>query len=194
MLKKLHFDQTKKYERSVAANEIAKMLVAFIQEREHSLSIGAEQGGIDKWDDFVIETSDRTYKHIQAKRQQKDFFPKGQCIRQPNSNGNEIPLSPLDETMRSLAYWVNQNDPNTASPKRRFIIELPDNTTHIKNEIQVSGFHTLRHTHICPVTTVRGLENLANNKPVAKAKLSKPINDSNAAILLAPKPIGLTRP
>lgn len=169
MLNKLRLDQTKNYEKAIAANEIAQMLVAFIQGREHSLCIGAEQGGIDKWDDFVIVTSDGTYKHIQAKRQQTDFSASScKCIRDRDQNGNLRPLSPLDKTMQSLANWVQHNDLNTASPKRHFVIELPDNTTHIKKEIQVRHFHTLCQNHICSVTIAQGLEALARSDKSTK--------------------------
>lgn len=159
MLNKLRLDQTKIYEKSVATFEISQMLVAFVQGRAHSLSIGSEQGGINNWDDFIILEADETLKHIQVKRQQTDFS-NHKCIRGHNREGNPIPLSTLDRTMESLADWTNQNDPNTVIPRRRFVIELPDNTTYIKEEIQVRDFYELCHSHIRPVTTAKGLEHL----------------------------------
>lgn len=55
MLNKLRLDQTKRFERHLALEEITNMLLHFFKGNASYLSIGAEQGSIDKWDDFVIE-------------------------------------------------------------------------------------------------------------------------------------------
>lgn len=58
MLKKLKLDQTKIYEQTIATYEISSMLVDFVRGRKHHLSIGAEQGDIDSWDDLISDSND----------------------------------------------------------------------------------------------------------------------------------------
>lgn len=73
MLAKLRLDQTGTFEKLVGAHEISKMLVSFIEGKVHPLEIGAEQGGIEKWDDFVIQQDLKRRTHIQIKRQTDSF-------------------------------------------------------------------------------------------------------------------------
>ncbi len=63
MLKKLKLDQTKIYEQTIATYGIASMLIYFVRGRKHYLSIGAEQGDIDTWDDLVIEKENLRIYH-----------------------------------------------------------------------------------------------------------------------------------
>jgi hypothetical protein len=166
VLKKLRLDQTNKYELAIATNLIAQMLVNFILDREHSRSVGSEQGDIVKWDDFVIEKFDQSIEQIQVKRQHTDFS-KDECIRgvisQGDNIGKPIKLSPFDESMYILAKWVKHNDPSISSPKRIFLFQVPDNTILIKNGLPLGKFHDLCHVEITPSTTVQKLELLAKS-------------------------------
>jgi len=155
MLKKLRLDQTKKYEKAIAAYEIAKMLVAFVEGKKHILCIGSEQGDIEGWDDFIIEEGDKSFIHIQVKRQQTDFTPRGESIRKGNQS-----LTPLDNSMNSLAAFVKGDSSSTALIKHQFRLELPSDGFDIKEKIQLRQFRDFLTLHIKSTTTATGLNNL----------------------------------
>jgi hypothetical protein len=168
MLAKLRLDQTKKYEQALATYEIAVMLVDFSLGRKHYLRVGSEQGGILKWDDIVIEQDQNSQIHIQVKRQLSEDFGTAldECFRnkyvQGERKGQDRDLSPLDETLKSLAVWFENIDVGNLSPKREFWIELPELNTHIKNGLEVKDLKDLCEIQIKPaVTTVDGLLALA---------------------------------
>jgi len=164
VLKKIRLDQTKTYELAVATQEIAIMISAFLDGREHHQSLGSEQGDILKWDDFVIEHFNGTYEYIQVKRQMTDFL-EGACSRDNYIQGTRLgqprDLSPLDESMKSLADWTKINDPSTASPQRMFSIELPDTSIEIKTGYTVREFNNLCDTYIKPTTVAADMITLA---------------------------------
>jgi len=164
VLRKLRLDQTKTYEQAIAVNRIVKMLIAFIQGREHDLKIGSEQGGIPKWDDLVIEESDGAYEHVQIKQQITDFSDHP-CIRdnvKHRDGSSELrPLSALDEAIHSLGIWVSENDPSTCVPRRHFVIEVPNLVTQIKNGLELRVLYNLCNNYINPSATVTGLDTLA---------------------------------
>lgn len=167
MLKKLKLDQTKKYEHSIAVNEIVRMVVAFVKGRRHYLSIGAEQGDIPKWDDLIIQDSSESFIHIQVKRQITDFSRgRNKCIRdryvQNRRIGEWRDLSPFDEAIKGLADWVRENDPTTSHPKRGFVVEIPESNTQIKDGLEIRHFRALCENHIKRVTDIAGLEELQN--------------------------------
>jgi hypothetical protein len=157
MLAKLRLDQTKKYEQAIAAYEISAMLCAFVEGRKHILCIGAEQGDIDGWDDFVIQDCIAEFTHLQIKRQQTDFSPPGNCVR----NGN-IKLTPLDKSMNSLAKWIITCDSLVNPDTRHFRLELPSVGANIKEELELRNLRDFMTLYINSTTTVQGLENLQN--------------------------------
>ena len=123
MLKKLNLDGTKVYETALACSSVIEMIDALLSGHDGDKSIGSEQGGIEKWDDFVIETNDATLVHIQAKRNNTDFSdhsPKRDTITQGKNIGKIRPLSSLDESLKSLADWILSVDLKTLNPKRKF--------------------------------------------------------------------------
>lgn len=169
MLAKLRLDQTKKYEQAIVTYEIAVMLVDFALGRSHYLSIGSEQGDISTWDDIVIEKDKKSQIHIQIKRQTSGDFgsENDECIRNKYLQGKrkniERDLSPLDETLKSLANWCKDIDISNISPKREFWIELPELTTQIKNGLQIRNLKDLCDVQIKPaVTTADMLQTQAN--------------------------------
>jgi len=136
------------------------MLVAFIQGRKHYLRIGSEQGDIPTWDDLIVEHDDGKLEHIQIKRQHTDFstFPpirgfvnEGKPTQRPQD------LSPVDKSLLSLAKWTEDNDPLISNPKRLFVIEVPDNTQLIKEDITISHLSNFCHNVITPSTTAASL-------------------------------------
>lgn len=62
------------YEKIVGVKEISKMLVSFAEGKAHPLEVGAEQGGIENWDDFVIRETQNFKTHIQIMRQTSKFY------------------------------------------------------------------------------------------------------------------------
>ncbi|MBJ6120064.1 hypothetical protein JAO76_17795 [Pontibacter sp. BT310] len=169
MLKKLRLDQTKKYEQSIAVYEIAKMLIAFVRGRTHYISIGAEQGDIQKWDDLIIQDAENSLIHIQVKRQTTDFCRSNdKCTRDPYTQGERKgtlrDLSPFDESIKSLAHWVKKFESVSDTIKREFWIELPENSTKIKEGLEVRHLRYLCN-QVKDVTTAKGLNQLASQEP-----------------------------
>lgn len=163
MLAKLRLDQTALYEQAIAAYEVSKMICAFVEGREHVLSIGAEQGDISGWDDFILQNGLNEYTHLQIKRQQTDFSPLNDCIKNGTSR-----LTPLDNSMQSLANWVKSHNGSTNVSKRHFRLCLPSDGLFIKRGLELRNLRDFRTLHINPTTTAQGLQNLQNS------------NDSNA--------------
>lgn len=165
MLNKLRLDQTKIYEKHIALEEISNMLVNFVEGTSHHLSIGAEQGNIDKWDDFVIEKSDGGNIYIQAKRQLTDFSSDPVIRDTYNAKDGTIKLrklSPLDASLESLANWINDADFSSPDLKNEFRLELPDGSPEIKEGLEIRHFRTLLENHYRSITTVKDLESLAS--------------------------------
>ena len=155
MLAKLRLDQTAAYEQAIAAYEISKMLCAFIEGRKHILCIGAEQGNIPGWDDFVIQDCLSAFTHLQIKRQQTDFAPLNNC----NRNGT-AELTPLDRSMLSLANWVSTYDPAVDSNTYCFRLCLPHEGSAIKRNLEIRNFRDFMTLHINATTTTQGLYDL----------------------------------
>jgi len=162
MLAKLRLDQTKTYEQCIAAHAIAKMIVAFVESREHFQSIGVEQGDIKGWDDIVIEKDISSFIHIQIKRQQTRFSgPTAECTMALTSNVSDKVLSPIDKSMEELALWAKNYAP-TDPVKRKFILELPEGSIEIKKGLEVRHFKDFLQLHINITTTEAGLDRLQN--------------------------------
>jgi hypothetical protein len=171
VLKKLNLDGTKEYETALACFSIANMLDALLSGRDGDESIGSEQGGIPKWDDFVIKGADNSLVHIQAKRNNTNFCDKtptrGTITQGPNK-GELYGLSPLDESMKSLAEWTAVTDIKKISPKRKFILEVASGAVLIKKDITVNDFRNLCNDHLREITTNEGFETLiTTNRKVA---------------------------
>lgn len=170
MLKKIRLDRTRTYELALATKYIAIMLDAFIDGRSHFKSLGCEQGDIDKWDDLVIDLGDDIFEHIQVKRQLTPFssLPLERSTKASGKNkGAPQELSPLDESLASLAKWSRGKTPKELAT-RRFVIEVPDLTVQIKKDYQVRHFYDLCHQHINYMTTESALALLAEQDTSVK--------------------------
>lgn len=170
MLRKLTLDQTKIYEQTIATYEISKMLVSFIKGRKHYLSVGAEQGDIDTWDDLVIENNENSYIHYQVKRQNTDFSTHNctrDTIKRKNGNIDRRELSTIDKSMRALANWLS--DPTNDINSKEFCIELPTSEVKFKNNLSVRNFKEFKQIHYkSDITTVEGLTELSKSDPSVK--------------------------
>ena len=164
MLAKLRLDQTKKYEQALATYEIAVMLIDFALGRKHYMRIGSEQGGILKWDDIIIEQDQSSQIHIQVKRQTSVDFGTclDECIRnkylQGGREGQKRDLSPLDETLKSLADWFEHIDITKINPKIKVIAQgskilnsIGDSANFATLEIDASGEGKLIDSPLKPI-------------------------------------------
>ncbi|WP_122468916.1 ABC-three component system protein [Pseudomonas viridiflava] len=76
MIRRFRLEQKSSYEKLVIARRLSEMLDNFLSGRDYPLCIGAEQGGIQAWDDVVIHHSDTLWEHLQIKRQSTPFSNK----------------------------------------------------------------------------------------------------------------------
>jgi hypothetical protein len=165
MLAKLRLDQTKTFEKLVGARYISEMLVSFVQGKVHPIEIGAEQGGIDKWDDFIIQVNTRLRKHIQIKRQTDRFgIELDKCERNniTRNNGNvELrDLSELDESIKSLGNWIKTGKKSNEF-EREFHLEFFEGGVEIKKGFKIINLVNILETHIRPNTsTPEGIQSL----------------------------------
>jgi len=171
VLAKLRLDQTAIYEKLVGAHEISKMLVSFVLGQAHPIGIGAEQGGIEKWDDFVIQGNLNLRTHIQIKRQTDKFGSDlDECERNTITKQNDDieprDLSELDKTIKSLGDWIKNKTENDEY-ERLFCLELYDVGVQIKKDFKVRDLANILETHIKPDTsTSEGLEELSKQDGV----------------------------
>lgn len=160
MLKKLRLDQTQKYEKHLALEQIANMLVSFVTGQSYYLAIGAEQGDIEKWDDLVIESHNNSYIYIQAKRQFSDFSSEPiirDTYRKDKREGQLRDLSPFDEAIRSIGKYVEKNPTDL---NNEFWVEVPETSIQIKKGLKIRNLKELCEIYIKSVTTPSDLEHL----------------------------------
>ena len=145
MLKKLSLNKTQVYEKCIAIEQIANMLKFYIKGVPCSQEIGAEQGDISVWDDFVIKNCDSSTTYIQVKRQTTSFgTTNDKVVRNKLENGKSSgqwrQLSPFDHVFKSLAE-VTIDDKHINDS---FWICLPeDNAVSIKHELTVRDFRNV---------------------------------------------------
>lgn len=163
MLKKLNLDQTKRYEKHLALEEISKMLVAFVKGHPHHLAIGAEQGNVDQWDDLVIQKNNGGCIYVQAKRQRTDFssdsVQRDVYTREPRK-GVPRDLSVADKAFQSLGRRMG-----VGYLKDEFWITLPEGSTQIKEGLEIRHLRKLCEEQIKSVTTAADLIELEQKDP-----------------------------
>lgn len=154
MLRKVRLNQTEKFALDVVTHKVALMVTSMIDGRPHAQSIGSEQGGIAAWDDIVIHNENNIREHYQVKQQTSDFCDDS-CTKETGKKD-----TPLDSAMISLASWLNNNDPQTSTPRRAFKIILPEGPVKIKKEFTVNQFERLCNKDTTSLTNLEGFENL----------------------------------
>lgn len=165
MLKKLSLNKTQYYEKNIAVEQVAKMLVSYIRGVACPVEIGSEQGDISAWDDFVITNYDLSNIYIQVKRQTTSFgTKKDEIIRNDDKSGDLRKLTPFDKTFKSLAEATVGNE----HIRDHFWICLPeDNSINIKNNLTVREFRVIWED-IKDVTRGDDLKNQVSVKPKTK--------------------------
>lgn len=167
MIRRFRLEQKSHYERLVIAQRLSDMLEKFLDGRRTPLEIGAEQGGIEEWDDVVILHSQDSYEHLQVKRQASDF-----CIKNPDktkhrpkaSNNGATSTEPtesvIDSAFTSLAKHAALGTFDSL-PDRRFQLTLIGAHLKIKKDLTVDHLDAL-----CKLCRQDGLDldELANRK------------------------------
>ncbi|MGF6362092.1 hypothetical protein ABH907_003756 [Pseudomonas frederiksbergensis] len=171
MIRRFRLDQKSHYERLVIAQRLSDMLVKFLDGRLAPLAIGAEQGGIEEWDDVVVQHSQASFEHLQVKRQASDFCTKDpdkakylakqakngsakaklQPVPGPNPPPLNAPLkrkkplqenSVLDSAFASLAKHASQGTFDTL-PDRQFKLTLVGASLKVKADLTVDHVDAL---------------------------------------------------
>ncbi|WP_409488213.1 ABC-three component system protein [Pseudomonas promysalinigenes] len=167
MIKRFRLEQKSHYERLVIAQRLSDMLEKFLDGRPAPLAIGAEQGGIEEWDDVVILHSPNSQEHLQVKRQATDFCTK-------NSDKTKHPVkapkdgaaaadpaeSVIDSAFSSLAKHASLGTFDTL-PHREFQLTLVGAHLKLKKDLTVDHLDAL-----CRLCRQDGLDlsELANRK------------------------------
>ncbi len=149
MLKRFRLELKSHYEKLVIAHHIADMLDKFLMGRLAPLEIGAEQGGIEEWDDVVIMHALGQIEHLQIKRQATDFCTKNpDKNKQPqrktkDSSSDSTPAnSVLDKAFASLASCALTGKFDNA-PERSFKLTLISASSQIKSELTINHLDDL---------------------------------------------------
>lgn len=170
MLKKLSLDKTKIYEKTFALEQIAKMLYHFVAGTPGVQEIGAEQGDIPIWDDFVIKNHDLSTTYVQIKRQTTDFCKDKEnegVIRttyvKGKSPGQLRELNTLDKTMEALAKATMNN----SHEKDKFWFCFPGEKIYIKKELTIQELRRFKE-NIKDTTQGEDLKKMADADASAK--------------------------
>ncbi|CNC62585.1 ABC-three component system protein [Yersinia similis] len=176
MIRRFRLEQKSHYERLVIAQRLSDMLDKFLDGRRAPLAIGAETGGIEEWDDVVIDNSPDSFEHLQIKRQTTDF-----CTKNPDKtiqlakkakvgSPKTVPAnSVLDSAFASLARHAGLGTFDSP-PNRQFQLTLVGAHLKIKDELTVNHLDEL-----CKLCRQDGLDlnELANRQdgPTKRAYL-----------------------
>lgn len=149
MIRRFRLEQKSHYERLVIAQRLSDMLEKFLSGRPAPLAIGAEQGGIEEWDDVVILHSPDSFEHLQIKRQTTDFDTKNpdktkHPVKTPKdgSVGTPPEESVIDSAFTSLAKHAGLGTFNTL-PNRQFQLTLLGAHLKIKDDLTVNHLDEL---------------------------------------------------
>lgn len=148
MLRRFRLERKSDYEKLIIAQRLADMLEKFLRGRPSPLAIGAEQGGIEEWDDVVIKHTENHYEHLQIKRQTTEFCKKNpdkaKEVKKSDDGTSDIQpaLSVLDKAFSSLARCALSGKLD-AAPEREFKLTLIGAHLLIKNELTVNHLDEL---------------------------------------------------
>ncbi|WP_219703972.1 ABC-three component system protein [Marinomonas lutimaris] len=167
MIRRFRLEQKSHYEKLVIAQRLSDMIDKFLSGRHAPLSIGAEKGGIEEWDDVVILHSSDLIEHLQVKRQTTDF-----CNKNPDKTKHKVKApkegaaskapadSVIDSAFSSLAKHARLGTFNSR-PNRNFQLTLVGAHLKIKKNLTVDHLDAL-----CKLCRLDGLDlvDLANRK------------------------------
>lgn len=149
MIRRFRLEQKSHYEKLVIAQRLSDMLEKFLGGRPAPLAIGAEQGGIEEWDDVVILHSPDSFEHLQIKRQASDFCTKNPDktkhpvkVPKDGSAGTEPANSVIDSAFASLAKHADLGTFESL-PDRQFQLTLLGAHLKIKDDLTVNHLDEL---------------------------------------------------
>lgn len=149
MIRRFRLEQKSHYERLVIAQRLSDMLEKFLDGRQTPLAIGAEQGGIEEWDDVVIHHSKDYFEHLQVKRQTSDF-----CTKNPDKSKHPVKVpkdgsassepkgSVIDSAFASLAKHASLGTFDSP-PNRQFNLTLIGANLKLKDDLTVNHLDEL---------------------------------------------------
>jgi len=181
MIRRFRLEQKSHYEKLVIAQRLSDMLEKFLDGRRAPIEIGAEQGGIEEWDDVVIVHSPDSYEHLQVKRQTTDFCTKDPDMQEylvklakrrnarkpkpevlaseplplggaPDPKKAKEDVSVLDSAFSSLAKYASSGEFDKL-PDRQFQLTLVGAHLKIKDELTVNHLDEL-----CKLCRQEGLD------------------------------------
>jgi len=181
MIRRFRLEQKSHYEKLVISQRLSDMLEKFLDGRRAPIEIGAEQGGIEEWDDVVIVHSPDSYEHLQVKRQTTDFCTKDPDMQEylvklakrrnarkpkpgilpsvtlpldeaPNPKVVKEDVSVLDSAFSSLAKYARSGAMGKL-PERQFQLTLVGAHLKIKDELTVNHLDEL-----CKLCRQEGLD------------------------------------
>ena len=167
MIRRFRLEKKSDYERLVIAQCLSEMLDNFLSGRPAPLLIGAEQGGIEEWDDVVIVHTSDSHEHLQIKRQTTDFDTRNSDkakvpVKVPKAGSPSTPPadSVLDTAFASLAKYAGSGTFDSL-PARQFQLTLVGAHLKIKDNLTVNHLDEL-----CKLCRQDGLDldELANRK------------------------------
>lgn len=177
MIRRFRLEQKSHYEKLVIAQRLSEMLEKFLDGRRAPISIGAETGGIEEWDDVVIQHDERSLEHLQIKRQTTNFCTKDadkakylancakgkkylQPVEEPDPTTSQASLkapkpkkpdSVLDTAFASLANHARKGT-FAALPDRLFQLTL------VGAELKIKDGLTINHLdELCKICRQDGL-------------------------------------
>ncbi|XQU07179.1 hypothetical protein P4544_10750 [Halomonas sp. LY9] len=149
MIKRFRLEQKSHYEKLVIAHRLSDMLEKFFDGRPAPLAIGAEQGGIEEWDDVVIQHSQNSLEHLQVKCQASDFCTKNPDktkhkpkVTKGKSTSAEPAESVIDSAFASLAKHESSGTFHLP-PDRQFQLTLVGAHLEIKKGLTVNHLDEL---------------------------------------------------
>jgi len=150
MIRRFRLEQKSHYERLVIAQRLSDMLEKFLAGRRAPLAIGAEQGGIEEWDDVVILHSPDSFEHLQIKRQNGPFCSKDPDKAKQLAKGSKggaaaattTADSVIDKAFSSLARHASLGTFD-ALPDRQFQLTLLGGDLEIKDGLKVNHLDEL---------------------------------------------------
>ena len=168
MIRRFRLEQKSQFEKLVIAQRLSEMMEQFLDGRRAPIAIGAETGGIEEWDDVVIQHHECFVEHLQIERQTTNFCTKDpdkaqylascakgkrylQQVEAPDALSGKVrqkapkpkkPDSVLDTAFASLANHARKGT-FTVPPDRFFQLTLVGAELKIKDGLTINHLDEL---------------------------------------------------